>query len=506
VSYLDPVTAPRRSGVLLHPTSLPGPYGIGDLGPEARRFVAWLRDAGQAYWQVLPITPVGPAGSPYSSPSAFAGEPLLLSPEDLVADGLLQPADAEQLAAAWAAHDGDELDYGWQIRHKLPVLRRAARAFLARQHDPAFAADYNAFLDRSAGWLPDWARFAASKDETNGKPWWEWDGRDPDPQLVREHTALQFLFDRQMRRLHAAAQAAELLLVGDIPIFVAGDSADVWAHRDLFDLDPDGQPRVAAGCPPDAFSELGQLWGNPHYDWAANAADDYAWWKARMRTLLERVDVVRIDHFRGFEAAWAIPRGAPDARGGEWVPGPGAALFEAIAADLRVWDPVRFGDDLPLIAEDLGVITPEVEELRDGLDLPGMKILQFAFDGDPDNDYLPANQPPNSVVYTGTHDNDTARGWWDGVGPEFRDRLAAALGREVCDDGAAWALVELAETAPASTCIVPVQDLLALGNEARMNLPGTVDGNWMWRLAEPLSPELATSFRGLCADAGRVAT
>lgn len=510
VAFLEPVaytgfamSRTRRSGVLLHPTSLPGPYGIGDLGPEARAFVRWLTDAGQACWQVLPLTPVGAAGCPYASPSAFAGEPLLLSIDDLVDDGLLSADDAAGLADAWAAHDGTELDYCWQEAHKLPLLRKAARALLAAQDEPRFAADREAFAG-SSGWIDDWARFAACKRASGGKPWWGWGDGGFDPQVVREEKALQFLFDRQMRRLHAGATALGVQLIGDIPIFVAADSADVWAHRELFDLDPDGWPRVSAGCPPDAFTELGQLWGNPHYDWAANAADGYSWWRARMRALLRRVDVVRIDHFRGFEAAWAIPRGAPDAREGAWLPGPGAALFDAIAADLRTWDPERFGDELPLIAEDLGVITPPVEALRDGLGLPGMKILQFAFDGDPNNGFLPANQAPNSVVYTGTHDNDTALGWWLTADEDGRRRLGEALGREVTEESAAWALIELAEGAPAETCVVPAQDLLALGHDARMNLPGTVDGNWMWRLAEPLSSELATHFRGLCADAGRL--
>ena len=487
----------RASGILLHPTSLPGPWGMGDLGPASRDLLQWLAAAGQELWQLLPLTPVGPSGSPYSSPSAFAINPLLLSLDDLIADGWLA-ADAPGLSALWTGPQ-ERVDFAVQTAHKEPLVRAAAGALLAaRGSDRFLDSAWGDFAARHVAWLPAWASFAAEKRARGGAPRWAWEGAP----IASEHdvaleAAVQFLGFQQVARLRSEASALGIRIVGDLPIFVAEDSADVHGAPDLFDLAEDGRPRVVAGVPPDAFSDLGQLWGNPMYRWDRMAETDYGWWRARMRTLLEVVDLVRVDHFRGFAAAWAVPRDAADARSGEWTPGSGRALFDALADELG-------GGRLPFIAEDLGVITPDVEALRDGLGLPGMKILQFAFDGNDDNAYLPAHHPPNCVVYTGTHDNDTVVGWWDHAPDWSRDALRRQLGGDVDRDGVAWALLELAMASPAELCITPIQDVLGLDGSARMNVPGVADGNWAWRLAPgQLTHALADRLRGLSESSGR---
>ncbi len=466
----------RASGVLMHPTSLPGPWGAGDLGPASREFLRWLAAGGQRLWQMLPLTPVGPGGSPYSSPSAFAVNPLLISLDDLIADGWLD-ADADGLKQLWVAPQ-DRVDFGLQASFKEPLVRRAAEALLAARGSEHFPeADWQAFEERQASWLPAWAAFAAERRVREGEPRWCWSGPSrASAEDIAIETAVQFLGFQQIARLRVEASALGVRLVGDLPIFVAEDSADVHASPELFDLADDGRPRVVAGVPPDAFTELGQLWGNPMYRWQRVADEDYAWWRARVRTLLDVVDLVRIDHFRGFAAAWEVPREAEDARCGRWVPGSGRGLFDALTDELG-------GGRLPFIAEDLGVITPDVEALRDGLALPGMKILQFAFDGNADNPYLPENHTPGSVVYTGTHDNDTVVGWWDRAPEWSRDALRRCVGGDPGRDGVAWALVEVAMRSPSELCITPVQDLLGLDGGARMNVPGVADGNWRWRLA-----------------------
>ena len=446
----------RRSGVLLHPTALPGRLGTGTIGADSRAFVDWLARAGQSLWQVLPITPVDGYGCPYSSPSAFAGNPLLLSLDDLVEDGLLAPDDDGIVAlAAVQATDPGRVDFGAQHALRLPAVRRAARRLLERG-EPGFEG----FADEQGSWLLPWANWAAEQEPG---------GTTPD--LER---AVQYLFDRQWSRLRAYAHERGLLLVGDLPIFVRGDSADVAAFPELFRLDADGRPSVVAGVPPDPFSPDGQLWGNPLYDWPAHEAQGWAWWKARTRSLLRRVDVIRVDHFRGFAACWEVPAGAETAAEGRWVPGPGCALFDALADEIGT---------LPFIAEDLGVITEDVVELRDGLGLPGMRILQFAFDGDPHHPYLPHSFVPGSVVYTGTHDNDTTVGWYASVDDRTRDvyrRYAARDGSDPAGD-----LIRLAMGSVAETCVVPLQDLLRLGGEARFNAPGSVGRhNWTWRLID----------------------
>lgn len=461
----------RASGVLLHPSSLPGPWGQGDLGPEARRFAAWLGSARQRVWQMLPLSPVDGSGSPYNSPSAFAGSAGLVSIDDLITDGWLG-ADDDDVAALrtlCATADQDRIDHALIREHREPLVRRAARSVA---EDASVAPALAAFRDRVAGWLPAWARFFALKQQNGGSAFWEWRISEADPGLVAEEEAVQFLFDQQWSRLKTAAREHGVLLVGDLPIFVSANSADLQGHPELFLLGEDGRPALVAGVPPDAFSPTGQMWGMPLYDWERNRADGYAWWCDRLTALLERVDLVRIDHFRGFEAAWHIPADADDARAGEWRPGSGPELFEAFQKALK-------SESLPVIAEDLGVITPEVEALRDGFDLPGMRILQFAFGGDPNHGFLPHTYPERCVVYTGTHDNQTTHGWWAGIGDEERDRVASYLGRRVTDP--AWDLWRLASDSRAELAVVPAQDLLSLGDDARMNTPGLSDGNWAWR-------------------------
>jgi len=454
VTGLDPTPqAARRSGVLLHPTSLPGPFGIGSIGPRAHDFVGWLARAGQSLWQVLPLTPVDWVGCPYASPSAFACNPLLISLESLLADGWLSDDDPALQELSRPPKKGPRrVDFGVQIRCRLPAIHRAARRVL-----DAGADGLDAFCAEQAWWLDSWAEWAAARELKSS----------PD-----EERAIQFLFDQQWQRLRAAAHEAGIQVVGDLPIFVGGNSADVHAWPELFKLGRDGNPEVVAGVPPDAFSPTGQLWGNPLYDWAAHAADGWTWWKQRFRALLRLVDVVRVDHFRGFTACWEVPADATDARAGAWVKAPGRALFEAVQDELG---------HLPFWAEDLGVITDDVLELRDGFDLPGMRILQFAFDGDPGHAYLPHNYPQNCVVYTGTHDNDTSVGWYCSTDEHHRDgfrRYAARSGHDPAGD-----LIRLAASSVADTFVVPMQDVLRLGGDCRMNVPGTVgDHNWTWRL------------------------
>lgn len=484
-------TTKREAGVLLHPTSLPGPYGVGELGPQAFRFIDQLAQAGQRLWQVLPLGPTGYGDSPYASFSTFAGNPLLVSLDALVGAGYLKPSELEV-----PAFDPAWVDYGWVQFWKLPLLERAARRFL----DAGLPDDYVAFCRDEAGWLDDFALFMAVKEDYQkqadaqglmGKMWsnfWDLDIRLKQPQAVEAWKArlgdrvevkkvLQYWFFRQWRALKAHANAQGIRIVGDIPIFVAADSVDVWANRRFFRLDDQGQPLVVAGVPPDYFSETGQLWGNPLYDWDALKADGFRWWLNRIRSTLRLVDVIRVDHFRGFEAYWEIPFGAPNAIQGRWVKAPGLELFEAVRRELG---------SLPILAEDLGVITPEVEHLRDSFGFPGMKILQFAFDSGEagatgENLFLPHNYHRNCVVYTGSHDNDTMRGWFEAATPADRDYALSYVGPH---EEVAWAFVRAALASVADLAIVPVQDLLNLPTSARMNTPSTLGGNWAWRLRE----------------------
>jgi 4-alpha-glucanotransferase len=481
----------RSSGILLHPTSFPGRYGIGDLGDEAYRWVDFLRSAKQKLWQILPLGPTGYGDSPYQCFSAFAGNPFLVSPDRLIADGLLLQSDIEPLPAFPAAR----VDFGPVIIYKLALLDKAYERFKAGAGSAGLREEFAEFQEAQAAWLDDFALFMALKDSHNGAVWstWELDLvlRRPEALSAARRTLAgtiesqqlrQFIFFRQWSEVKAYANAAGISIIGDIPIFVAYDSADVWQRPELFYLDAEGKPSVVAGVPPDYFSRTGQLWGNPLYRWDLLKSSGYAWWIERVRATLAVVDVIRVDHFRGFDAYWEVPYGMPTAEIGQWVKGPGADFFNTLQAAL--------GKDLPIIAEDLGVVTPEMEALRDGFALPGMKVLQFAFSSDSKDPFLPHNFKTNCVVYTGTHDNDTTRGWYEHTSTELeRDFARRYLGRGGHD--IAWDLIRLAFASVANTAVAPLQDIFNLGTEARMNLPGQPSGNWGWRyLPGQLTPEI----------------
>jgi 4-alpha-glucanotransferase len=480
-------TSPRASGLLLHPTSLPGPYGIGDLGPAAYAWVDTLVRAGQKWWQVLPLGPTGYGDSPYQCFSAFAGNPYLVSPESLVQDGLIAASDLANLH-----FPEDRVDFGPVIQFKVALLGRAWERFKAGAAT-ALKPELEDFCDEAGEWLDDFALFMALKDAHGGASWLSWElplvRRDPQAldeararlsDGIRQHQFRQFLFFKAWRALKAHANTQGVRLIGDIPIFVAIDSADVWAHPQIFQLDEKRQPAAVAGVPPDYFSKTGQLWGNPLYDWEALKATGYDWWVERFRAALGQVDLVRLDHFRGFEAYWRIPAGMPTAEVGEWTPGPGAELLVNLRDALG---------GLPLIAEDLGVITPAVEALRDDFHLPGMKILQFAFGGATEDRFLPHTYEHNCVVYTGTHDNDTTRGWYEAAAEAERDLFRRYAARDGID--VAWDFIRLAWSSVADLAMAPLQDVLSLGTQARMNLPGRPSGNWSWRFrAGALTPPM----------------
>jgi len=502
--------ASRTSGLLLHPTSLPGAFGVGDLGAEARAFVDFLAGARQGLWQVLPLGPTGYGDSPYQCFSAFAGNPLLVALDDLVARGLLRQSE---LKAAPSFPKG-EVDFGAVQAFKLPLLTRAAEAFAPSGEE---RAAFEAFRETQAHWLDDFALFMALKHEHGGKAWTQWPRHlvEREPSALRAarerlaaevavHERIQYLFFAQWRALRAECGRRGIRLMGDIPIFVAHDSADVWAHPEIFHLAADGRPSFVAGVPPDYFSATGQLWGNPLYRWDVLARRGYDFWVERLRSLFGQVDLVRLDHFRGFEAYWEVPGDAKTAEGGRWVPGPGAAFFDALQEKLG---------PLPIVAENLGVITPAVEALRERYGFPGMAILQFAFGNDSSADgFKPHNYPRNLVVYTGTHDNDTIVGWWSaGVGDSTRtaadveaERTLTRLYLGTDGQDIHWAFVRWALASVADTAVIPVQDLLGLGSEARMNLPARAAGNWRWRL-EPgqLTPALEKRLGELTQIYGR---
>jgi 4-alpha-glucanotransferase len=480
---------PRQAGVLLHPSSFPGPYGIGDLGSAAHAWLDWLADSGCTLWQVLPLGPTGYGDSPYQSLSSFAGNPLLIAPDELLQEGLLDAQDLDPRPEA----PPDRVDFGEAIAYKDRLLALASERFRSRASQ-SLQDDYDSFCADQSEWLEDFVLFVSLKRSLQGRAWTQWpeelSGRQPDAlrqaaaslsEEIAEHRLRQFLFDRQWQAVHRRAQELGITLIGDIPIFVAHDSADVWSAPELFHLRADGEPEVVAGVPPDYFSPTGQLWGNPLYRWSAHQADGFAWWIRRFRSVLRSVDVIRLDHFRGLDAYWEIPGGAPTAEKGRWAPGPGNDLLEAVRQNLG---------ELPIIAEDLGFITPGVRQLRDSFGLPGMKVIQFAFGGDADEDFLPHNYLPRCVVYTGTHDNDTTRGWYASA-PEaeqdFCRRYLARDGQEI-----SWDLLRLAWASVADWAIAPLQDILELGTEARMNFPGRPQGNWGWRFqAAHLTPGLA---------------
>lgn len=476
----------RASGILLHPSSLPGGMGIGDLGGEARRFVDFLQASGCGWWQVLPLGPTGFDNSPYQSFSAFAGNPYLISPEVLREKGWLsEMPPAEGLRE-------DRVDFSALIPWKSRLLDAAFERFLSVA-GPEDRRELEEFRSREQAWLADFSLFMALKEAQNGARWDEWPAevRRRDPAAlerararlggaVEKHAFRQFVFFQQWDALKRYAAARGVRILGDVPIFVASDSAEVWAHPELFRLDETGTPTAISGVPPDYFSSTGQLWGNPLYRWETHAAQGYAWWKARLRSTLRQVDLARLDHFRGFAAAWEIPAGSATAQNGAWAPGPGAALFETVREELG---------DLPFVAEDLGIITADVEALRDRFGLPGMRVLQFAFSG-PENPFLPHACPCHCVVYTGTHDNDTTRGWFGTVTKEERDFCRRYLGREGSD--IAWDLIRAAWASCAVLALAPMQDVLDLDSDSRMNLPGRPSGSWSWRMrAGSLSPALA---------------
>jgi 4-alpha-glucanotransferase len=492
----------RASGVLLHVTSLPSPYGIGDLGPAAWAWVNRLHEAGQSWWQALPLGPTGYGDSPYQSLSSFAGNELLISPDSLIEDELLRPADCERNAFSVGV-----VDYNTVTKFKRRLLD-TAWLNLCHGTRSDLQAPFDEFLQSEKHWLEDYALFRALKAKNRGASYLDW----PAELVRRTPTALdaarrelsghvdrvcfaQFLLFRQGRRLREHAHAKGIRLIGDLPFFVSPDSSDVWANPELFVLDEQLRPRFVAGVPPDYFSADGQLWGNPVYDWGAIRETGYRWCIDRFRAF--PMDLIRLDHFRAFAAAWHVPAGAVTAQTGAWVPGPGADFLRKAEKELGA---------LPFIAEDLGLITPDVCELRDRFRLPGMRVLQFGFDGDSYNPHLPDNFTPNSVVYTGTHDNSTTRGWFEELPQHQQQHLWNYLKRPAGDSReAAAALVNMAWSSAAALAIVPLQDVLGLGREARMNLPGSAAGNWGWRCTEDmLTEELFRALHDLTKTAGRL--
>ena len=482
------MTLPRSAGILLHPTSLPGPNGVGELGHEAHVFLDFLQSAGVTLWQVLPLGPTGYGDSPYQCFSAFAGNPLLIN--------------VPGIGRSFEKHSVD-------FEHVIPYKRALLDAAIA-----AWKPDdrYRAFIDEQSWWLDDYAMFMASKEAHGGTAWTDWepalaareapamaDWRKRLSHAIERHRIEQYLFYSQFDVVHRAAKERGIRIMGDLPIYVAHDSADVWANPQAFKLRPDGRPLVQAGVPPDYFSATGQLWGNPIYDWAAMKADGYSWWIRRLRHAFASFDIVRIDHFRGFEAYWEVPGDAATAQTGEWVKGPGASLFEAVTEALG---------PVPIVAENLGVITPAVEELREQFGYPGMSILQFAFGpGDEGSEFRPHNYTRETVVYTGTHDNDTTMGWWSSTGEGDSTRAVEDVAREKAfameylgTDGKEmnWAMIRAALASVANTVIIPMQDVLGLGSEARLNLPGRASGNWRFRFSwDQLTPDMVKRLRTL---------
>lgn len=470
----------RYSGILLHPTSLPSPYGIGDMGQGAYDFVDFLEKAGQTLWQVLPLGPTGFGDSPYQSYSAFAGQTLLISPEKLLEQALIGPQDLENVPE----FDAKQVKYGDVLIWKTEIFTKAFHEF-GKSENKELLTEYEAFLEKHSFWLDDYAFYMSVRAANGNKSWLEWEAPLKKPvtmvrtqweNKLKDEIAyqkfLQFEFYKQWGELKAYANDKGISIVGDMPIFMSVDSSDVWANKELFCLDSKGYPTEVAGVPPDYFSATGQLWGNPLYDWEAHKKQGYKWWIARIETQLTQVDYLRIDHFRGFEAYWAVPADEETAINGKWKPGPKDDLFHAIQKEL--------GEDLPIFAEDLGHITPEVGALRDKFHFPGMKVLQFGFEAWPHDSFYPHNfKNDNCICYTGTHDNDTTKGWYDKAKEEARDRVRRYLN---CDGGnVSWDFIRLAMSSIARYAIFPMQDVLSLGSESRMNTPGVLGGNWAWR-------------------------
>jgi 4-alpha-glucanotransferase len=495
----DLMLTQRRSGILLHPTSLPGKQPIGSLGQEAYDFVDFLVAAGQSVWQILPLGPVGYGNCPYSSVSAFAGNPLLINLELLIESGDLEESERPVLSAATVA------DFDSAFKILIPALNRAARQF--QQHgSPQRKKDFEIFCVEHSYWLDDYALFVTISEYLGCDNWYDWpveirhrqqnalnNVKRECKETIYRHKYCQFVFFEQWMLLKHYANERGIRILGDLPIFVAENSADIWANRNLFFLDEDDRPTLVAGVPPDYFSKTGQRWGNPLYRWEQLINDDFSWWVSRFRWNFELFDLLRVDHFRGFSSCWAIPAEEPTAVNGYWQETPGEELFTCLQQE--------FGS-LPIIAEDLGIITPDVEQLRDQFNFPGMKILQFAFDSGPDNPYLPANHIENSVIYTGTHDNNTSLGWWNGLDEAGRQRVRNFLDNP-CDN-MPWPLIEVALSSIANMAIIPLQDFLSLGEEGRMNIPGKAIGNWQWRFpAQEITADLTQRIKSMSHLYGR---
>jgi 4-alpha-glucanotransferase len=492
---------PRASGILLHPTSLPGRFGIGDLGEAAYRFVDFLVESRQGYWQIMPLGPTSYGDSPYQALSAFAGNPLLINLESLVEQHYLAPWDFDG-APAFPEH---YVDYGPVIDYKQHLLRLSYQNFKANAGETQ-KAELAVFVEANRSWLDDYALFAALKDHHAGASWdtWEQDIATRQPaalerwrnslnDLIGYHIYTQYIFHQQWEKLKAYANQHNVHIIGDIPIFVAYDSVDTWAHQEQFYCDKQGKPTLVAGVPSDYFSTTGQLWGNPLYRWDVMGQSGYVWWIERFKRSLQQVDVIRLDHFRGFEACWAVPAGDETAIHGKWLSVPGRDLFQAVGKAL--------GSE-PVIAEDLGLITPEVQQLREELGFPGMKVLQFAFSGEPENLYLPHNYEGNCVVYTGTHDNDTTLGWFSTLGDQDRRFVQEYLGAQ--SEPINWGLIRLALMSVAHTAIFPLQDVLGISSEGRMNTPGRASDNWSWRYSPPmLAGAAAQQLRAMTEIYGR---
>lgn len=489
----------RESGILMHITSLPGAYGVGTMGSHAHDFVDFLKQAGQSYWQILPLTVTGYGDSPYQSCSTFAGNHYLIDLQQLVDEGLLEEAELTDIT--WDCRN-NRVDYGLLYQNRLNVLRRAYARFEG-------GAEFDDFCGANGSWLPDFALFMALKDEKGGEPWYQWEHslkfREPDAiwearqrlrEQIRFYSFVQFVFFHQWNELRAYAHKQGVRIIGDVPIYVPLDSADVWSSPELFQLNGDLDPTGVAGCPPDAFTADGQLWGNPLYRWDAMAQDGYSWWIRRLAAAGKLYDVVRMDHFRGLESYWVVPYGDKTARGGKWVKGPGLDFINAVKTQLP---------QLNLIAEDLGYLTQEVLDLRDASGFPGMKVLEFAFDSREPSNYLPHSYTSNTVCYTGTHDNMTMRQWFETASQEAVDyaREYMTLSRE---EGYVWGVIRTAMASVSDLCVVQLQDYLNLGAEGRMNFPGTLsNANWTWRAEDGvLTAELAEKIRKLTRLYGRL--
>lgn len=497
----------RASGVLLHPTALPGPYGIGTLGVHAVAFLDWLNSAGQSYWQICPLVPTGYGDSPYQGFSAFAGNPNLIDLEELLAIGLLNEKDVADLSRL----PDDHVDFGKLIPLKRRALATAWRRFEEGTKPDDMEAQLDSFRRSTNAWIEDYALFMVLKDRHDGAPWDLWSEEfrlrnEKALERVRKessgelgyHIFVQYLFHRQWTAVKHAASERGIRIIGDLPIFTAYDSSDCWATPELFQLDAEGRPTRVAGVPPDYFSETGQLWGNPLYDWDTMARNGYSWWLSVLKDKLEHYDVLRIDHFRGFSAYWSVSREEKTAINGQWVPAPGSELFSRVRQVMG---------DLPIIAEDLGVITDEVVELIEECGFPGMKVLQFAFDSSEDNDYLPHNYTNHCLVYTGTHDNDTAAGWFEKAPKSDREFAIKYLNLPESANGqdAAAAMLHAAMASVSDLAVTPIQDILGLGSEARFNTPGTLGGNWTWRTSRTsLNADSAEKLKELTLIFGRL--